>query len=121
MGRMLEALGQSREKQVQPPAPANLQAQPDPSPEATRLATNECSEATAVSYIEVGGPRSVIDASPDVLAATPKPRPKPSPEKAPSPPNAETKPAVTLDEIAGTIAIWCSWTLRGGAREQSAS
>ena len=118
MGRMLEAFSQGSRKQEQPLAAANLQVKPEPPPEARPSLRDECPKAELVPYIEVGGPKSVIDASPDVLAATPKPRANPSSEKS-STSDAESKPAFSPEETAATIAIWCSWTLRGGAREQS--
>jgi hypothetical protein len=65
-----------------------------------------------VSFIEVGGPRSTIDASPDVLAAK---LPVPPSLKAASE-SAEVPASLDLIEPSscGTVSIWCSWNLRSG-------
>jgi hypothetical protein len=71
-----------------------------------------------VPYIEVGGPRSAIDASPDVLAAGRSLPPSIAISLKPSPPPIVAQPATAADEAcpAETFSIWCSWTLRSGMK-----
>jgi hypothetical protein len=121
MGRMLDALNRSEAKRVPPPVPlpqVPLPAVTEAIPivdavecQAELIAdpVDESDAGGCVSFIEVGGARSAIDGSPDVLAA-PVPR---SVAVAPG-----KKPAVE-EEIssAGMVSIWCSWTLRPGVKQ----
>src|SRR5262249_51184408 len=76
MGRMLEAFKRvdpQREQPAESVRPPHL-AWPKPGP-----ATQSSSEVEAdVPFIEVGGPRTTMEASPDVLAAGAKAASKPS-------------------------------------------
>lgn len=115
MGRMLEALGRSTPR-PDPPVERVIAMVPKTSePVPVKGADSEPVPEEQLPFIEVGGPRSVVDASADVLATAPAtPATSPLPEVA--------RPETTGDDqaddalMAGTIAIWCSWTLRPGIR-----
>lgn len=121
MGRMLQALNQGESKRTPPKETAERRKveEPEPAcaeavePEPAELA--ECTEDASVPFIEVGGPRHLVLASPDVI---PLPRPF-QPEavgaredKKPAPPSVEDD-----EEPAGTVSIYCSWTLRRGLKQ----
>jgi hypothetical protein len=117
MGRMLETLTRAdtrKERSAEPILPiAGKIAEPEPQPELAPAPETEPAVEEQIPFIEVGGPRSRVDASADVLAA------------APPPSAAASKPIKVIDtnqeeegpsQIAGTIGIWCSWTLRQGIK-----
>jgi hypothetical protein len=114
MGRMLEALSRPDARKERSPEPiipiAGKIAEPEPAPAAE---TEPAAVEEQVPFIEVGGPRSLIDASADVLAAGP---PTASPSE-PRPQVMHTDPEDgAAPRIEGTVAIWCSWTLRKGIK-----
>jgi protein-tyrosine kinase len=83
MGRMLEALKNTAVPRPSSPEPAIKVLVPEA--DTVDLSILDDDEA-AVSFIEVGGPRHAIDASPDVLACKPPARAvvaAPAPESAP--------------------------------------
>lgn len=118
MGRMLDALNRSEPKPppISPPAPPPPVSEAIPvvdavecPAEATEEPAEEREAEANVPFIEVGGSRSAIDASPDVLAA-------PSPRRALVEP--VNKPAAEEETMSvGMVSIWCSWTLRPGVKE----
>ena len=109
MGRMLDALNRTH---AAPPPAAAPSPLPDPAPDLTVVDAVECPAEEAdgetvpvIPFIEVGGPRSTIEASPDVLAA-------PGPAAV-----APATPDVEPDNAApAVVSIWCSWTLRPGVK-----
>jgi hypothetical protein len=121
MGRMLEALrrpeGQSApaDKPVASAVPADepvVLAVTEPAEKAT-----DADNPTPVPFIEVGGPRTVIDASPDVLAAKPPlaallGRPKMESQ------SEGVSDGKDLNDL-GMVSICCSWTLRAGMRAKA--
>jgi hypothetical protein len=118
MGRMLETLTRAdtrKERSAEPILPiAGKIAQPEPQPEAAPAPETAPAVEEHVPFIEVGGPRSLVDASADVLAAAPPPLAAGS---------QPIKHIIDTDQeegappqIAGTIGIWCSWTLRKGIK-----
>jgi hypothetical protein len=122
MGRMLEVLGAAK---TRPEPPAEAAGDPAGERQAFAAAASDAAgsgdsrDESAVSYIEVGGPRSVVDASPDVLASAPAAsRPAGSVSPRPSVSSALATPIGDDDTAAITapIAIWCSWTLRPGIK-----
>ena len=126
MGRMLDTLNKSelphRERPVlavAPPPPIRVIAddEADDEPEAVALPTPpllnvaepeelEADEDESAPFIEVGGPRSQVDASPEVLAF-------PASRTPPAAPKAPDDEAL---DVGGTSEIWCSWTLRPGMK-----
>src|SRR5262245_9237925 len=111
MGRMLEALSRA----TPPERPAErvvpmIRKIGAAAPE--KIADTEPAAEEQLPFIEVGGPRSVVDASADVLAAVPA-----AAEAGPS----EIRESDDNEGLIapGTIAIWCSWTLRPGIRRES--
>jgi hypothetical protein len=64
-------------------------------------AEEEGGKEEGIPFIEVGGPRSTIDASPEVLAAPAPGWPVP----------AKAEPEGAAPEV---VSIWCSWTIRPG-------
>lgn len=83
MGRMFEAL---KRAEIKHPRQADAVPAPHlawPTPAAPARAEEE--PEPGVSFIEVGGPRAVIDASPDVLACSPKAGPRLRPVAEPQP------------------------------------
>lgn len=115
MGRMLEALKQTDARPL-PPVQAAQPCRPEAEP-----VEEEGEENATIPFIEVGGPRSELVASPDVLAALPSQAglgPSPPQPAAPCPPSV---PEAAITDVQGTIALWCSWTIRPGvlAADQS--
>jgi len=130
MGRMLDTLNQSelphRERPaltVAAPPPIRVIADDDTGDEAEPIALAvpplpaalvepaelEPDEDESAPFIEVGGPRSQVDASPEVLAFPASRRP----------PHLDEPPAAADDDalaLGGTSEIWCSWTLRPGMK-----
>jgi len=115
---MLETLTRAdtrKERSAEPILPiAGKIAEPEPQPEPAAGPEVEPAVEVQVPFIEVGGPRSLVDASADVLAAGPPPLAAAS---------EPVKQVIRTDQedgaplqIAGTIAIWCSWTLRKGIK-----
>jgi hypothetical protein len=106
---MLDALNRTHAAPPSAVAPSPL---PAPAPDLPVVDAVKCRDEEAVSetdpaipFIEVGGPRSSMEASPDVLAA-----PGPSPL-------VPATPEVEPDEAApAVVSIWCSWTLRPGVK-----
>jgi hypothetical protein len=108
MGKLLDALNrpQPRPEPGRPAQPSleqlpvalAVECVPEPAPP---------EEAPTVPFIEVGGPRSAIDGSPEVLAVSPPSR---------GVPVARTAALAdgTPREAPGMVSIWCSWTLRPG-------
>jgi Mrp family chromosome partitioning ATPase len=90
MGRMLDTLRQSpaTSSPVSPTAPPNAAVE----------AQDASTGAEAMSFIEVGGPQKLIEASPDVLATPAPPRPAPAAAVA----KAAAAPASRLDAAAAT-------------------
>jgi Mrp family chromosome partitioning ATPase len=77
MGRTLEAL---KRADARPSRPAETAPKPHlAAPAAEPPPQAEPEPDVAVSFIEVGGPRTVLEASPDVLASVPKQHAKSSP------------------------------------------
>jgi hypothetical protein len=114
MGRMLEALSRPDARKERPTEPiisiASKIAEPEPAPPAE---SEPAAVEEQVPFIEVGGPRSLINASAEVLAARP-------PMASPSEPLPHVMDTDQEDgaapRIGGTVAIWCSWTLRKGIK-----
>lgn len=67
----------------------------------------EAEEDKSAPFIEVGGPRSQVDASPEVLAF---------PATRSAPPSAKPVADDENLDVGGTSEIWCSWTLRPGMK-----
>ena len=114
MGRMLEALNRTQARPAPAAVPLRPVAEEMPVVEAVECPVERADPQDEViaPFIEVGGPRSAIDGSPDVLAAPP-------PRLAPM--QLHSKPATdptAADECvpAGMVSIWCSWTLRPGMK-----
>jgi hypothetical protein len=111
MGRMLETLTRAdtrKERSAEPILPiAGKIAEPEPQPEPAPAPEHEPAVEEQIPFIEVGGPRSLVHASADVLAAAPPPSAA-APER--------IKEEETASPIPGTIGIWCSWTLRHGIK-----
>ena len=122
MGRMLNALNQSEGKRTAPKETAERRKVEEPEPTRAEAVEPEpadledCAEDACVPFIEVGGPRHLVHASPDVI---PMPRPVQAEklgipqEKQPEPPSLEDGD----EEPAGTVSIYCSWTLRRGLKQ----
>lgn len=107
MGRMLDAL--NRTPATPEPAPAPLPHPPAVPADLPVVDAVECpAEGSdlevepAIPFIEVGGPRSAMEASPEVLAA-------------PAPPVRGVKPTSGASADPEVVSIWCSWTIRMGA------
>ncbi len=105
MGRMLDAL--NRTPSQPPPAPPRPVPEEIPVVDAVECPA-EPEEEAGVPFIEVGGSRSAIDGSPEVLAA---------PASRPVPVEPERKPVADEECLpVGMVSIWCSWTLRPGMK-----
>jgi hypothetical protein len=113
MGRMLEALNQTDARKEPSAKPNQPLVDPIIAPEPVQDLENEPTAAEEqIPFIEVGGPRSVVDASADVLAS--------APTKAASEPikmMAEAHQEETTElPMEGSLRIWCSWTIRKGVK-----
>ena len=114
MGRMLEALGRTDARKEQPAKPVQSLADPLVAPEPLQDLENEPTAAEEqIPFIEVGGPRSVVDASADVLASAPAIASAAEPIKAMKETDHEE---VAVFPIEGSLRIWCSWTVRKGIK-----
>ena len=101
MGRMLEALRKSDRTRPQTERSDRAEA-----PVAARAATESEAEET-IPFIEVGGPRNLLEASPDVLAC-PSSRSEPVVEPAGRPPVPSPSSAAPASL---TMSLFCSWNL----------
>jgi hypothetical protein len=122
MGRMLNALNQGEGKRTPPKETAERRKVEDPEPvraeavEPEPADLEDCADDATVPFIEVGGPRHLVHASPDVI---PLPRPG-QPEVIGIPQPKQPEPLAVEDgdeEPAGTVSIYCSWTLRRGLKQ----
>ena len=110
MGRMLEVLNRT----TTPPEEKKEPASPSPTG-AEQAEADDGEDEVGVSFIEVGGPRSQINASADVLAATPA-RSSSAVKAPPIPADPEPQPQTEEGGVIPTISIWCSWTIRPGVK-----
>src|SRR5262249_6046004 len=115
MGRMLEAFGRATPRSDPPVERVIPLVRKIGEPAPVKAADSEPASEEQLPFIEVGGPRSVVDASADVLASAQT-----------TPPSSQVAPLETTGNdqeddalAAGTITIWCSWTIRPGIRRES--
>jgi hypothetical protein len=101
MGRMLDALKRTSTNPAPVPVSEPPVVEAMPVVEAV-----ECPDEPDVPFIEVGGPRSTLEASPEVLAV---PMPQSVRQEPKPPPEDECVPT-------GMVSIWCSCTLRPGVK-----
>jgi len=123
MGRMLQALNQSEARRSAPRVTVECRpvVEPVPEPEPVCAETvepepaevEECEEESSASFIEVGGPRHLVEASPDVIPLPTAHTEAPAATKQPEPAAVEDDD----DETVGTVSIYCSWTLRRGLKQ----
>lgn len=119
MGRMLQALNHGEGRRSAPRVTAECRPVAEPEPvcaeavEPEPAEVEESEEETTASFIEVGGPRHLVEASPDVIPLPAAHAAAPPKIKQPEPPVVEDDE----DETVGTVSIYCSWTLRRGLKQ----